>query len=250
MAQQDLQFFSAARPRDWVTKDRAYTFTFKAYDAGTQAVPSSATITIKKPGGADLATPVSGAAVTIAGGGDMTYTLTSGNAGELGANYTADVAYVVSGTTYSARFVFDVVRVPLRNVVIQSDLTKHHIDLTDLLASGESNTQTYIAQAFEDVCTYLEGRDIRPYLALNPEVFRRSIEHRALELFFGAKTKQPEDRWALLRDRHATAYNTELQALGTRLIHDIDQSGTADGTSTEGASGEEGSRNTGFSFRI
>jgi len=48
LAIQDLTFFSTARPRDWVTKDRAYTFTCKAFSSGTQQVPSAATITIRK----------------------------------------------------------------------------------------------------------------------------------------------------------------------------------------------------------
>lgn len=250
MPNQDLAFVSSARPKDWVTKDRAYTFTAKAYSSGTQVVPSSGTISIRKPGGAALATPVSGASLTIDGSGTMTYTLVSGNTSELGANYVADVAYVVSGTTYDARFLFDVVRVPLLNVVLQADLVFHHSDLTDLLTGSESNAQTYIKQAFEDVCSFIDSRGDRPYLVLNSEQLRRAIEHRALALFFFAKRKTDEDRWAGYAASHESSYQAELASLGPKLVYDFDQSGTADGTSAEVKSGEEGRKNYGLRIRV
>lgn len=249
MAIQDLAFRSDSRPRDYVVKDRAYIFSCKAYSDGTQSVPTAATITIKRPGGAALPTAVSLAAMTIDASGTMTYALAAGNTSELGANYTADVAYTVS-TVFDANFIFDVVRRPPRNVVIQGDLVFHHADLTDLLGAGESNTQTYIEQAAEDVWTFLESKNIRPYLVLSQEIFRRAIEHRALELFFTAKTKSPEDRWALLRDEHRSAYSQELIAIGPRAIHDMDQSLTADGTVFEGRAGEEGAKDTGYRWTV
>jgi hypothetical protein len=233
-----------------VTKDRAFTFTMRAYSSGTQVVPSSATITIRKPGGAALATPVSGASVTVAGGGDMTYALIAGNTSELGANYIADVAYVVSGTTYDARFLFDVVRTPLLNVVLQADLVFHHPDLTDLLTSGESNAQTYIKQAFEDVCGFIDSRGDRPYLVLNSEQLRRPIEHRALALFFFAKQKTLDDRWGTYAASHESSYQSALAALGPKLVYDFNNSGTADGTDAEGKAGEEGAKNYGLRYRV
>lgn len=246
MATQDLSFASSARPKDWVTKGRAHTFSFKAYSGGAQVVPSSATITIRKPGGGDLTTPVSAATVTIDGSGNMTYALASGNTSELGANYVADVVYVVSTVSYDARVLFDVVRVPLLNVVVQADLAYHHSDLTDYLTSAESNAQVYIKQAYEDVCEWLDGRGNRPYLTLNASALRRAIEHRALSLLFFSKRKSLEDRYATYATDHETAYQAELAALGPKLVYDFDQSGTADGTSVEGKTGEEGSQDTGF----
>lgn len=247
---QDLVFRSSARPRDYVTKGAAYTLAFQAYSSGTQQVPSSATITIRKPGGAALPTPVSGASVTIAGGGDMTYALVSGNTDDLGSGYTADVSYVVSGVTYTGRFLFDVVRQPLLNVVLQADLVFHHSDLTDLLTGSESNAQTYIKQAFEDVCSFIDARGDRPYLVLNSEQLRRAIEHRALSLFFFAKRKSDEDRWGTYAASHENSYQAELASLGPKLVYDFDQSGTADGLSAEGKSGEEGRKNYGLRIRI
>ena len=250
MAQQDLYFASAARPRDWVTKDRSYTFTFRAYSSGTQQVPSSATITIRKPGGAALPTPVSGASVTVAGGGDMTYTLDSANTGELGAGYVADVVYTVSGAVYDGRFLFDVCRVPLHNVVLQADLVFHHADLTDFLTGSESNANTYIKQAFEDVCRFVGGRGDREYLILDSEVLRRAIEHRALTLFFFSKAKAPDDRWTTYAANHESQYQAELAGLGAKMTYDFDQSGTADGTSPESKTGEEGRKHYGMRWTV
>lgn len=249
MALQDLSFTSAARPRDWVTLDTAYTFTLKAYSGGSQVTPSSATISIVKPGGAALPSAVTDAAMTISGS-DMTYQLSAANAAELGANYTATVKYVVSGTTYRGRFLFDVVRHELVNPVQPSDLTRYHYDLTDLLMSGESNAQTYIVEAFIDVCEWLDSLGNRPYLALDSAVFRRAIEHKALERFFMARQKSADDRWATFADKHRGEYEREKASLGPRLVYDFDQSGTADGTSAEAKSGEEGALHTGLRYRV
>jgi len=180
----------------------------------------------------------------------MTYALASGNADTLGANYTADVDYVVSSLTYDGRTLFDVCLVQLRNVVLQADLVFHHSDLTDLLTSAESNSQVYIKQAFEDVCRFLDGKGNRAYLVMNPEDMRRAIEHRALELLCFARRKSDEDRWAGYARDHGVYYQTELQALGSRLVYDYDQSGTADGTSTEAKTGEEGGRSFGFRYGV
>lgn len=239
MAQQDTSFISVSRPKDWVTKDRAYTFTFRAYSAGTQEVPTSATITIKKPGGADLTTAVTDAVVTVAGGGDMTYELSAANADELGEDYTAEVSYTVSDVVYDGLVTFDVVRLAIHNVVVHADLLLHHVDLDSFFTGGETTTQSYIRTAYEDVCTFLDGRGHRPYLVLNSQILRRPIEHRALELFFADKVRAEKDQFELFRDQHAIRYATELQALGSRLVYDFDETGTSN-------SSERGSRNTGF----
>lgn len=242
MAQQDLSFVSVSRPKDWVTKDRAHTFTFRAYSAGTQQTPSAATISIRKPGGAELTTAVTDAAMTI-DGDDMTYELTAANADELGEDYTAEVSYTVGGVVYDGIVTFDVVRVAVHNVVIHADLLLHHVDLASFFTGGESTTQNYIRTAYEDVCLFLDGRGNRPQLVLNSQILRRPIEHRALELFFGDKVREEKDQWELLRDQHAIRYASELQALGSRLVYDFDESGTSNGA-------ERGSRSTGFRYGV
>ena len=247
MPTQDRIFVVTDRPRPYVAKDRAYTFTAQAFLNGTQEVPSAATITIRQPGGAALTTAVSAAAMTVAGGGDMTYALVAGNTATLGANYIADVAYTVSSVVYDARFLFDVVRAPYRNVVVTADLALHHVDLTDYLNSSESSSaQTYIEQAGEDVAQFLHNKGRREYLVLDMGDLRRPIEYLALSKIFFAKSKNEGDKFDRWFKHYLSAYEGALAAIN--LVYDEDDSGTADGTSeTDSESGEDGTR---FGARI
>lgn len=244
MSQQDNVFRSAARPKDWVTLSRAYTFSFSAYSSGTAVVPDSATITIRKPGGAALSSPVSGATVTITPiTGVMTYALAAQS--ELGANYIADVAYVVSGTTYDARFLFDVVRAPLRNVVIHADLVFHHPDLSAVFTGGETTTANYIRTAFEDVCFALQGKGVHPCDVMEAADLRRAIEQRALFLFFSDKAREDRDQWDRLVQRYENAYQASFAALGPHLTYDANQDGAP---AAEG--GETGRKSTGLRILV
>ena len=229
-------------------KDVAYTLTYNSYSGGTIQTPSSATITIRKPGGGALATPVTDAVMTISGN-DMTYALTAGNTAELGANYKVDVAYVVSGVTYRGQSVFDVVRRGLQHTVIAADLAQHQHDYADYLNSGES-AQTHITRAYLDVCSFLQSQGRRPYLVLDPEEMRDAIEYGSLARIFGSHSAGESDRTAGLRDRYLNLTATAMAALGPKLVYDMDQSGTADGTSVDALTGEEGGISTGYRIRI
>ena len=233
---QNMYFAPTERPRTQVTKDRAYTLTAKAYLSGTQSVPSAATITIKRPGGSDMPTAVSAASMTVDGSGTMTYALTSGNAANLGSGYTAAVAYTVSSVVYDGIFLFDVVRYPLRNVVLQADLVNHHPDLADILFSGESNYASVIAQAYEDIYSFVEGKGKRPYLILSGEDLRRPIEHTALARIFLARRKEDDDRWDYLHKYHLEMAKQWLAT--AKFEYDETNSGTIDGMSSEGIGGE------------
>ena len=179
----------------------------------------------------------------------MTYQVTAANLNELGANYIAVWHPVISGVTYDIVQLFDVVRYPLRNVVTQDDLVKHHKDLTDLLFSGETDYQTYIEQAFEDMFQWLDSKGTRPALVMSSEDLRRPIEHLALQKIFLSRAKEfePPDRWASLATFHRNEFERWAQA--APLVYDYDESGTADGTSNTGNTGEEG-KSTGFRWRV
>lgn len=233
---QDMAFFPTERPRAQVTKDRAYTFTAKAHASGTQSVPTAATITIKRPGGGAMPTAVSGASMTVAGSGDMTYALTAANAVDIGSGYTADVAYTVSSVVYDGHFLFDVVRFPLRNVVLQSNLVDLHPDLTDILFSGESNYATQIARAYEDIYHFIESKGKRPYLILSSEDLRRPIEFQAMVRILRSRKKEDGDRWdGLKKDYEAQVQRWMDMA---QFEYDSDSSGTLDGVDVQGSGGE------------
>lgn len=247
MAQQDVIWQTTDRPRTQVTLDRAYTLTGSMYSDGTIVDPTSATIDVKRPGGAALPSAVSGAAVTNTAG-VLTYALSAANANLLASNYVAIWHVIASGVTYDFVQLFDVVRYPLRSNVIQADLEKHHKDLSDYLLTGESNAQVYIEQAFEDVYQWLDNKGNRPFLVLSVEDLRRPIEHLALEKIFRPKSKNEGDR----EDRRATYHRAEYERLiqSAALVYDLDQSGSADGTSAFGNEGEEGSQGLGMRWRI
>lgn len=234
---QSINFESADRPRSQATLDRAFTLTVKAYLDATQSVPTSATVDVKRPGGAPLPTAVSGSAVTIDGAGTMTYAVVAGNTNLLGANYSAVWHAVISGVTYDFVQLFDVVRFPLRNMVRQADLLEHHPDLTDLLPASEANFQVYCERAFMRVYQWLDSKGRRPYLVLSSEDLRLPIEHKALELIFRPRSREDGDRWWSLAEHHATEYDKTLSAMS--IVYDEDQSGTADGTAGYEKAGEE-----------
>ena len=250
MAYGDISVSFPDRPRAQVTYGRAYTLTCKVYSDGTQVVPTGGTIDVKRPGNAPLTSPVSGASVSIDGNGTMTYSLAAGNADLLAVHYAAVWHPVISGVTYDFPQLFDVVRYPLRNMVTQDDLVKHHKDLTDLLFTGETDHQVYIEQAFEDVFQWLDSKGNRPALVLTGEDLRRPIEHLALHKKFIAIAKEhdPPDRWRSLADYHRSEYERWIQSAA--FVYDVDQSGSADGTSTEDTTGEEGSRRGALRYGI
>lgn len=247
---QSIVFDFVDRPKTQVTKDRAYVLTCKLYLDGTQDVVASATVTILGPGGSPLpGAAVSGAAASVDGSGTMTYTLTAANAAVLGANYSVQWVVTDSNADVWERLqLFDVVRYPLYNVVIQADLVQHHPDLTSYLLSTESNAQAYIERAFHDVYQVLELKGFRPYLVLSPEDLRMPIEHLALAKFFAARRNETGDRWDILYQYHWGEYHNWSNA--TQFTYDRDESGTADGTSdTDSRVGEDG-HNIGPSYRI
>ncbi len=247
MAIQDFTVNFVDRPRAQATFGRAYTLTCKVLSDGTQVVPTTATIDVKRPGGAPMTTAVAAASATVDGSGTITYAIVAGNTDLLGSNHIAVWYPVIGGVTYDFVQLFDVVRYPLRNNVQQADLVLHHPDLSNVLFTGEASFQVYTEQAFEDVYQWLDAKGKRPALVLSSEDLRRPIEHLALHKAFMARTNDPEDRWGMLAAFHLKEYDRWISSAA--LVYDTDQSGSADGTATDGNTGEEGG-SLGFRFRI
>ena len=242
-----ISAFYVDKPRTQVTKGLAYVFTLKVYSDNTQLVPTSCTISITKPGGGALATAVSGEAAAVDGSGTCTYTLTAANADELDANWKAEWKPVISSTTYHMVQLFDVVRYPLRNMVIQADLIVLHPDLTDLLLGAASDFQSFIERAFEDVYMFVDAKRKRPWLHLDSEELRRPVEHRALELIYNSVRKNDDDRYSALMNYHRDELHKWLSS--TNFAYDADDSGDIDGTTTTGAQAGEEGRGSGVRWR-
>ncbi|MFQ5736613.1 MAG: hypothetical protein ACE5GY_07090 [Thermodesulfobacteriota bacterium] len=96
--------------------------TFKAYvfENNRKVSPTSATLTVYKPGSTDKL--IDAQAMTVAVDGLLSYSLTAVNNADLGENYQAEVSYVLSGTTYTFTQFYDVVRSVLTKVITDADL--------------------------------------------------------------------------------------------------------------------------------
>lgn len=114
-------------------KDVQATISFTPYINNQPAIASSATITIKYPGGSALV--ASTAATVNSTTGLISYTVSAANAALLGENYVALWTYTVSGTVYYQTTLFDVVRSILSIPIIDKDLTDEQ---SEILAKNEN----------------------------------------------------------------------------------------------------------------
>lgn len=107
--------------------DKAGTISFTPYQNNQVAVASSATIEVRKPGGETIV--AAGTSATVSAAGVISYSLSAGNSDELGENYKAIFAYVISGVTYYATLLYDVVRNKLDITVTDQDLLNEQADI-------------------------------------------------------------------------------------------------------------------------
>lgn len=236
------------RPRAQIRYQVGGTLTLRAYDDGTQVVPQTATLNVKRPGGAACTTPVVNASASIDGSGNMTYALTSGNAdmlqGQFGAYapWTAEWSVNYNAGAGNSTYIqpFDVVRWPIYNVVTTADLVFHHNDLASAYMAGETSAQVYIDQAFADIYAEICSDGKRPYLYIDSEELRKPLEHLSLAYFYEARTKARGDRWDGLAKAHRGQYDRWFA--GKTFTYDWDQTGTVDPS--------EVNRPTGLSFKI
>ena len=240
---QDITFDTVDRPKPQAIRDRAYTLSLRVYTNGTleNSNITAGTVTITLPGGGALDTAVTNATVTNTSG-LLTYQIASGNTGVLGVNYRAHWKITITGANPAVLeffSFFDVVRMPLWNIVRQDDLTKYHPGITDLLFTGESDYQDTIELAFSDVFEMLEARGKRPHLILDAQSMRKPVVHRALYLIFMARAKNAEDRHSFWAAHHLSEFNRWFAS--TTFIYDEDQDGHASTSETDAQGGEEGS---------
>ncbi len=222
------------RPRPQFKYLAGGTLQLASFLDSTQEVPSSATITVLRSGGAPCTTPVTNAVVSIDANGTMTYALTGANCdmlpgyGESYAPWTAQWKYTVSGVVYQKSTAFDVVQYPLYNVVRGTDLQSHVIDLGDTSFTSESGAtafQSYISMSFADIMQRLENQGNRPWLVLDSEQIRRPVEYLALAKYFDGRWKEKGDRWWERKEEFYKKF--EAWFTSTKFIYNINQTGYA-----------------------
>lgn len=109
--------------------DIADTFRAYVYENNRIVVPSSATITVYKPGTSEVL--ISATTMTVAADGLLSYALTTTHNDVADENYKVVVAYIVSAVTYYATFFYDVVNSKLSIVITDDDVINELPQLKD-----------------------------------------------------------------------------------------------------------------------
>jgi hypothetical protein len=126
--------------------DTAETFQSYVYENNRKIVPSSATLTVYKPGGATEL--ISAGAMTVQSDGRLDYSISSDDSTVADENYKAVIAYVVSGVTYYVTQYYDVVNSKLHKVITDDDVVAELPQLRDsgwrVHGTAESGSATTI----------------------------------------------------------------------------------------------------------
>ncbi len=173
-------------------KSLAYPIEIKVYEGGTQLVPSSATITVKDPGGT---AQVEDVAVSVAESGTMTYSLIATYTATLWENAVIELSYVVSSVTYKAIFLFDVVLNRLKCNVIDQDLKDYMPALAVEIWSVQTNYDKQIQEGFNIVKRDIKDKGRRPHMLIDGSQIRECLILKTFELIFFAFAKTEEDIW-------------------------------------------------------
>jgi len=198
-----------------------YPIEVKVYLEGTQAVPSSATITVKNPKGKKQ---VEDQSVTIAGSGTMTYTLDSAYTANLWENAIVEIEYVISSITYKMVSLFDVVINKLKCSVLDANLKDYYPKMADEIWSEQSNYDDQIQEAFLEVKRDIKDKGKRPAMLIDGSQIRELIIAKSFEIIFFSMMKEEGDKWFIRHEKEAQKYKDKIAKL---LIHyDIDESGT------------------------
>lgn len=125
------------------------------YSNNRPVIPSSATITLYKTDGNTVLQSSASASVDSTTG-EITYSITATHTANLGLNFKAVWAYIVSGTTYYETQLFDVVRSILSIPITDDDLyaeipslRKANVQASGTATAGASSTLTDTAKRKE-----------------------------------------------------------------------------------------------------
>lgn len=136
-----------------IEKNRDFTFLYTEYSNGISVTPSSATAVFYDNKG----TEIQASTAAVLNGDEMQFTLTGSNIASVGKNFKIEMSF----TTDSAKtvaFLFDVVNIPIQNVVRDEDLFEYVKDLrTGREKSSEITSAT--TTTFVDTRLGVDGRD-------------------------------------------------------------------------------------------
>jgi len=200
-----------------------YPIEVKIYEEGTQKVPSSATITVKSPGGT---AQVEDVAMAVAGSGTLTYTLDSAYTAKLWENAVIEIEYVISTVIYKAVFMFDVVLNKLKISVIDADLKEYYPKLAEDIWTEQSNYDDQIQEAFKQVKRDIKNKGKRTCMLIDGTQIRELIIHKSFEIIFFSMIKEEGDKWDIRHQKEQEVYKEQLEKI--LIFYDEDESGLID----------------------
>ena len=109
--------------------DTAETLKTYVYENNRIIIPTSATITVYKPG--STTELISAQAMTVAADGLLSYALTTTHNDVVGENYKAVISYIYNSITYPITLFYDVVRSKLVKVITDEDIINELPQLKD-----------------------------------------------------------------------------------------------------------------------
>lgn len=115
-----------------ILQSRSGDLEYKKHIDNIQIVPSAATISITTESGAAMPTAITDEVMTIDSYGTMTYTVSAANAALLGQNFIAEIKYTYDAEEYIYRFLFDIVKNKLTNIVTDDDIENEYPKLKQL----------------------------------------------------------------------------------------------------------------------
>lgn len=207
---------------DQAVKGYAYPIEVKVYSAGTQIVPTSATIDIYDP---DSTAVITDGTVGVAVAGTMTYSLESTYLDTLWESARMEIDYVIATVHYKAVFFFDCVLNALKCSVIDADLKAYAPRLAAEIWSVQSpaNYSVQILEAFSQVKRAIKDKGRRPHMLIDGAQVRELVILKALSMICFDLSRSTEDIWWARYLKLAEEYATAFSRLVVK--YDSDESG-------------------------
>jgi len=205
-------------------KGIAFPIEVKIYEDGTQIIPTAATITVYDESGSEL---VEDQSMTIDGStGTLTYTLPATNTSDLEENAVIVIEYTYGGLDYKASFLWDCVINRLKCSVVDDDLKKYFPALADEIWGVQSNYDTQIAEAFQEVKSDIKDKGRRPAMLIDGTQLRKLIILKAFQIIFFDFAKAEDDIWFVRYEQMRETYEMRFSKL--IIKYDADEDGIID----------------------
>lgn len=221
--------------RSEVQQGEATDLYFRSVENGEPQTMSTVTVSVYRPSGSEMPTPIAAESVTQDPGTMLCkVSLTSVNTAVRDEGYYAVWRWSdQQGVAFKRRQAFDIVRQRLYPVITEDDLKAYVPNLDRLLPSVagtklQTSWQPQLDAAFRALQERLLANGNRPHLILDPERLRLAHTLKALVLIADVlDTHSAGDTWAAKRETWSADYEAHWKAL--RFEYDYTDDGTISG---------------------